>query len=111
MVFNNSNKNYKLYKIFRDMYGLGRFDIENICQKFGISHTVNLVFLSRKVLEQLDRFIKKNYKINEELRNELLEKVRKEYEIKSYKAQRRRMKLPLNGQRSKTNRKTVKKLL
>ncbi len=92
-------------------FGIGRNISERVCCLFGIHRNACISEVGVKSLVQVMRYLKKNYILNDELRNNLREGVLKEYSLKSYKSNRRSLKLPLNGQRSKTNSKTVKKLL
>lgn len=98
---------YELQKVF----GLSKKTIINVCGRFGLNIEIVVSNVPSYLLKRIIRYIKSTYKINMVLKNELLESIRLEKRIRSYRGYRRHLKLPLNGQRTKTNGKTVKKLL
>lgn len=98
---------YELLKVF----GLGRSKSKYICGRFGLSQGMLVKDIDQGVLRDLFSYIERNFMINYELRNTVLYNIQFERTIKSYKGYRRFLKLPVRGQRTKSNAKTAKRLL
>jgi small subunit ribosomal protein S13 len=107
MAINNNNKLYFL-KNFSNIYGVNSKKVKNLCQNFGLNPS-NKDF---KVKKKNNGFVVKNFKINEYDKNLKLQ-IRKNIkflnQIRTYKGVRHNLKLPVRGQRTKTNGKTKKR--
>lgn len=98
---------YGLTKI----YGLGRKQSEEVCIKLGYNRGVRWEDLTKKEINLLFKKVSLEYKINKDLERDVYFKIKAKGNIKCYEGIRYRMGLPLKGQRTKTNSKTVRKLL
>jgi small subunit ribosomal protein S13 len=62
--------------------------------------------LTEEQIGMLNAIISKNYKVEGELRREVLSNIKRYIEIGSYRGFRHRRNLPVRGQRTKTNART-----
>jgi small subunit ribosomal protein S13 len=89
------------------IYGVGRSRAKTILAKVGIDSTTKPTDLSaddeNKIREEIERF-----KIEGELKREVSSNVKRMKDIGSYKGSRHSKKLPVRGQRTKTNSRTVR---
>jgi small subunit ribosomal protein S13 len=89
------------------IYGVGRSRAKTILAKVGIASTIKPTDLSaddeNKIREEIERF-----KIEGELKREVSANVKRMKDIGSYKGTRHNKKLPVRGQRTKTNSRTVR---
>ena len=89
------------------LYGVGRPLAQTILTKVGIAHHVKMGSLSEAELD-LIRTELKNYIIEGDLRREVATNIKRLQDIGSYRGSRHRKRLPVRGQRTKTNARTRK---
>lgn len=102
-------KTEKCYKAFRQIFGIGKKRSIYLCKLIGLSEVsrVEQIDLVRmRKLKEVVAFL--GFEIGIDLRRELDDFISKSKEIRSYRGLRRQNCLPVNGQRTKTNAKTVK---
>ncbi len=90
------------------IYGIGRTSSENILAKAEISGERRVKDLTESELTQLRRIVDADFKVEGDLRNEVNLNIKRLMEIGSYRGLRHRRHLPVRGQRSKTNARTMK---
>lgn len=90
------------------IYGIGRTSSENILAKAEISGERRVKDLTEAELTQLRRIVDADFKVEGDLRNEVNLNIKRLMEIGSYRGLRHRRHLPVRGQRSKTNARTMK---
>lgn len=90
------------------IYGIGLTTSNKILGKLEISKDVRTKDLSADIINQLREEIEKNYRIEGELKHEIRMNIRRLKEIGSYRGIRHQKGLPLRGQRTKTNSRTVR---
>ena len=100
----------KVDQALQDIYGLGKHTSFQICDFVGLSSLVRLKQLSSVQLEQLTQMISKNYSIGTELKRDHSQKISRLIHIASYRGFRHTQGLPVRGQRTHTNSRTVRKL-
>lgn len=109
-IFNKTISNSKsiLYSL-NVLYGINKYQSKKICKNVGINPQITVNKLKNYQVNRLINYINKNLKIeqflkqsNKKILNELLE-------IKSNRGIRRNLGLPVRGQRTHTNAKTVRK--
>jgi small subunit ribosomal protein S13 len=107
MTINNNNKIYSL-KNFSNIYGVNSKKVKILCQKIGLNPFNKDIKLKKKN----NGFVVKNFKIEEYDKNLKLQ-IRKNFkflnQIRTYRGVRHHLKLPVRGQRTKTNAKTKKR--
>lgn len=90
------------------IYGIGPALSLKIIQEAKVSPTVRASQLKPEELNRLKDIIEKGYKVEGELRREVLSNVKRLRDIGSWRGLRHMKKLPVRGQRTKTNMRTVK---
>lgn len=88
------------------IYGIGRPSAQKILTIAGINYHKKIKDLSGQELEKLKNVIEKNYKIEGELKIEVSQNIKRLKEINCWKGIRHSKKLPVRGQRTKTNART-----
>ena len=90
------------------IYGIGKSVSSAILDKLKIDKNVKAKDLSTKELNDLKNEIEANYKIEGELKHEIRMNIRRLKEIGCYRGLRHQKGLPVRGQRTKTNTRTVR---
>lgn len=90
------------------IYGIGRTSSENILAKAEISEERRVKDLTEAELTTLRRIVDADYKVEGDLRSQVNLNIKRLMEIGSYRGLRHRRRLPVRGQRSKTNARTMK---
>ncbi len=89
------------------IYGVGRSRAKSILSKVGIEATAKSADLSaddeNKIREEIEKL-----KIEGELKREISSNIKRMKDIGSYAGSRHNKKLPVRGQRTKTNSRTVR---
>ena len=105
-----SNKTPIIYSL-QKIFGLGYKTSYKICKKLGFSNNLKINDLSKEQIFLLIREIdQSSILINNDLKKKNYTLLKTLIEIKSYKGLRRLSNLPVRGQRTHTNAKTVKRL-
>lgn len=90
------------------IYGIGDTRAKKILKEVNISESVRAKQLTEAQVNSLREYIEKNYKLEGDLRREVLMHVKRLKEINSYRGSRHSRTLPARGQRTKTNSRTVR---
>ncbi len=90
------------------IYGIGKTRSKEILEKCGIDKDTRSADLSATEEKQLRDEIEKNYKVEGELRRDQQASIKRLKEIGSYRGSRHAKGLPVRGQRTKTNSRTVR---
>ncbi len=90
------------------IYGIGRTTANKILAQTKIDPNVRIKDLTETQINQLREFIDKNIRVEGELKREVLLNVKRLKEIDSYRGSRHSKHLPVRGQRTKTNNRTVR---
>lgn len=90
------------------IYGIGRTTAKEICDKAGIAHDVRVKDLSQDDISKLRKIIENEYTVEGRLRSEVALNIKRLMDIGCYRGLRHRRKLPVRGQRTKTNARTRK---
>ncbi len=90
------------------IYGLGITRISTILKNTGINPDTRTKNLTEDEITKLRNYIEKNYKLEGDLKREVLLNVKRLKEIRCYRGSRHAKRLPVNGQRTKTNSRTVR---
>lgn len=93
----------------RYIYGIGSTSATKILSEAKIDPNLHAKDLTTEQVETLKQFIEKgNYKIEGELRREVLSNIKRLKEIGTYRGIRHAKHLPVRGQRTRTNSRTVR---
>ena len=90
------------------LYGVGVALSRDILQATRIAPETKMGKLTSDELNRLKEYVEKNYKIEGELRREILMNIRRLKVIGSWRGTRHARGLPVRGQRTKTNTRTVR---
>lgn len=88
------------------IYGIGASLSRKILATVGIDPTIRVKDLSEEQVSRIRDVIDKNYKVEGELRREVQSNIKRLIEIGCYRGIRHRMRLPVHGQRTRTNART-----
>lgn len=90
------------------IYGIGRSLARKILKEAGISSFLQAKDLTADQINQLKEIIEKKYKIEGELRREVMMSIKRLKDIGSWRGYRHIKGLPVRGQRTRTNTRTVR---
>ncbi|MBT4483992.1 MAG: 30S ribosomal protein S13 [Candidatus Latescibacteria bacterium] len=90
------------------IFGIGPSLAKEICKKANIPEDLRVNNLTEENIALLRNVIEGNYKIEGELRSEVVMNIKRLMDIGSYRGLRHRRGLPARGQRTKTNARTRK---
>lgn len=90
------------------IYGIGDTTAKDILVKTGVSADVRVKDLTEDQAGKLREVIEKQMKVEGELRREVLSNIKRLKEIGSYRGMRHIRGLPVRGQRTKTNSRTIR---
>ena len=90
------------------VFGVGAKRAQDVLDKVGIDGNKRVQTLTEDEINKLRDHIEKTYRVEGELRREVMANVKRLKEIGSYRGSRHIKRLPLRGQRTKTNSRTVR---
>jgi small subunit ribosomal protein S13 len=90
------------------IYGVGPSLSKKIIEKAELDPQIRTNDLSEAEVARLRDIIEKQYKVEGDLRREVLLNIKRKKEINSYQGMRHSRNLPVHGQRTKTNSRTVR---
>jgi len=90
------------------LYGIGINLSQHILEQAKINPHAKVKDLSDKEINNLREIIEKNYKVEGELKREVLMNIKRLKEIGTYRGSRHAKHLPVRGQRTKSNSRTVR---
>ena len=90
------------------IYGVGRSLAQDILKSADIDAAKKPTQLTPEEVNKIKEFIEKKYKIEGELRQLIKSNVKRLKEIRCYRGARHERKLPVRGQRTKTNSRTIR---
>ena len=90
------------------IFGIGRSKANEILRKAEIDKDKKVKALSEDEVNKIRKIIETQEKIEGDLRKEITLNVKRLMDIGSYRGLRHRRKLPVRGQRTKTNARTLK---
>lgn len=90
------------------IYGIGRSLAQDILKATNIDAAKKPTQLTPEEVNKIKEFIEKKYKIEGELRQLIKSNIKRLKEIHCYRGSRHEKKLPVRGQRTKTNSRTIR---
>lgn len=90
------------------VYGIGRHSSGLILKNAGVNPDKRAKDLTPDEINKIRSVIEKKYKIEGELRQVVRQNIQRLKEIQSYRGNRHARRLPVRGQRTKTNSRTVR---
>ncbi|MCE9586276.1 30S ribosomal protein S13 [Candidatus Uhrbacteria bacterium] len=90
------------------IYGIGQTTALAIVKKTGVDPSIRIKDLAEADANKLRDAVEKEYKVEGDLRREVLTNIKRLKEIGSYRGLRHIKSLPVRGQRTKTNSRTIR---
>jgi len=90
------------------IFGIGKTRAEKIIKDTGVDPSIRTKDLTADQEKILREAVEKTYRVEGELRREVLSNIKRMKEVGCYRGTRHTKKLPARGQRSKTNCRTVR---
>ena len=99
-------KDKPIWVALQRIYGIGITSSQRILAATRIDPGFRVKELSEEQVGQIRDVIDKQYKVEGDLRREVQSNIRRLIEISSYRGIRHRLRLPVHGQRTRTNART-----
>jgi len=93
------------------LYGIGLYSSKKICNELGFAEGLKVSDLTDEQQYNLIRKLKEEYRLENNLREEIKSNVQRYINNGSIRGFRHRNKLPVRGQRTKTNAKTPRRVI
>jgi small subunit ribosomal protein S13 len=90
------------------IYGIGKNTSNKILKETKVNPDTRVKDLSDEDLNKLRAVIEKRFRVEGDLRREVMMNIKRLKDIKSYRGTRHTKNLPVRGQRTKTNSRTVR---
>ncbi len=90
------------------IYGIGTTTAKKIIAASGVPESVRVKDLTEVQANKLREEVEKNHRVEGELKRDVLSNIKRLKEIGSYRGMRHSKNLPVRGQRTKTNSRTVR---
>lgn len=90
------------------IYGIGTVTAKKILADSGVPADVRVKDLSEPQANKLREIVEKSFRVEGELRRDVLSNIKRLKEIGAYRGTRHAKGLPVRGQRTKTNSRTVR---
>lgn len=104
----NVPDNKKIEIALTYVYGIGRVSAGKILANANVDPNKIAKTVNAEEINRIQNFMEKHYKTEGELRQVIKTNVRRLKDIKCYRGLRHERKLPVRGQRTKTNSRTVR---
>ena len=91
------------------LFGVGLNVAREGCEKLGIDPTRPASEIQEEELGRIAALLERDYTVEGPLRRQVAQNISRLREIKSYRGMRHRASLPVRGQRTKTNSRTLKR--
>lgn len=110
IVNTNLNNKKKVYVALSAIYGIGKFQSKQLCIQIGISENERINQLTGFQLDQLTQLMTQQYILGIDLKRKVNQNIQRLVQISSYRGFRHTEGLPVRGQRTHGNSRTVRKL-
>jgi small subunit ribosomal protein S13 len=90
------------------LYGIGRKSAQQVLKETKIDPQVRAKSLTSEQLNLITEVIKKNYRVEGDLKRDVMMNIKRLKDIMSWRGMRHMRGLPVRGQRTKTNTRTVR---
>lgn len=101
-------KDKPIWVALQSIYGIGTTSSQRILAATGIDPGLRVKELSEEQVGQIRDVLDKQYRVEGDLRREIQSNIKRLIEIGCYRGTRHRMRLPVHGQRTRTNARTRK---
>ena len=90
------------------LYGIGKSLSNKILETANVDKNIRIAKLTEEQVNKIREIIEKNFKVEGELRREVMANIKRVKDIGAYRGIRHLRGLPARGQRTKTNSRTVR---
>jgi len=90
------------------IYGIGKKLADQVLKTAGIDGNIRTKDLTEEQQDKLRAVVEKNFKTEGDLRREIMSNIKRLKDVKCYRGIRHMKHLPVRGQRTKTNSRTVR---
>lgn len=90
------------------IFGIGRKLALDVLKEAKVSADIRVKNLSEEEANRIREIVEKHYRVEGELKRDILSNIKRLKEIQSYRGSRHAKGLPARGQRTKTNSRTVR---
>ncbi len=90
------------------IFGIGLTTSQKVLAAVGVNKDTRVKDLTEEEVNRLREYIDRNFRVEGDLRREIALNIKRLQEIGSYRGIRHRRKLPLRGQRTRTNARTLR---
>lgn len=90
------------------LFGIGRSSAQDILKKVGVDFDAKVDSLTDEELSQIRQIIDKEYKVEGDLKREISANIKRLVDIGCYRGMRHARRLPVRGQKTRTNARTRK---
>ncbi len=90
------------------IFGIGLTTSQKVLAGVGVNPNTRVKDLTEEEVNRLREYIDRNFRVEGDLRREIALNIKRLQEIGSYRGIRHRRKLPLRGQRTRTNARTLR---
>ena len=98
----------KVYVSLSYLFGVGMVTAKQICKACKVNCEKRMKELSDEDIEKIRNYIDKHFVVEGDLRGQISQNIKLKISIGCYEGSRHRNRLPVRGQRTKTNAKTRK---
>jgi len=102
------SKDKRIVIALMSIYGIGRTRSEKVLNECNINHDTRVKDLTETEINAIREKIEKGFRVEGELRRDVLSNIKRLKEVSSYRGSRHQKGLPARGQRTKTNSRTVR---
>ncbi len=100
--------NKKVHISLRYLYGIGPTRAMEVCQNTGVDPDKRVRDLTEDEISKIATYIQQHYKVEGELRTEVMRNIKRLIDIGCYRGLRHKLGLPVRGQRTRCNARTRK---
>ncbi len=98
----------KVYVSLSYLFGVGMITAKQICQAVKVDCEKRMKELTDEEVDKIRNYIDKHFAVEGDLRGQIAQNIKLKIAIGCYEGSRHRNRLPVRGQRTKTNAKTRK---
>ncbi|OGN97801.1 MAG: 30S ribosomal protein S13 [Chloroflexi bacterium RBG_13_51_36] len=99
-------KEKPIWVALQSIYGIGATSSKRIMSATGVNPSIRVKELTEEQVGQIRDAVDKQHKVEGDLRREIQSNIKRLIEIGCYRGTRHRMRLPVHGQRTRTNART-----
>jgi len=104
----NIPDNKRVVVALTSIYGIGRSLSQKIVQQLGVGGNIKAKELDGAAEKKIRDYVEEHIKVEGDLRREELQKIKHQIDVGTYRGSRHSKKLPVRGQRTKTNSRTTR---